>query len=524
MSGTCNEGQPKGWTLARLEEVAIDEPHSLVDGPFGSKLKTAHYTDAGPRVIRLQNVGECEFIDQHAHISTEHFQALERHNARAGDVIIATLGDRLPRACCVPEWLGPAIVKADCPRLRVDSQLATPEFVAYALNSDQTRRRAKSLVHGVGRQRLNLRSLRALDTPLAPLPEQHRIVAALDSYFSRLDAAEKALERVQANLKRYRASVLKAAVEGRLVPTEAELARREGKEYEPAEKLLERILVERRKRWEEAELEKMRAKGKEPKDDKWKAKYREPEGPDLSELPDLPEDWCWATLEQLALPDVGFAFKSREFSSEGMRLLRGDNIEPGQLRWKNAKYWPESKLGGFEHLLVKEGDLILAMDRPLISNGLKLAVARRSDVPCLLVQRVARLRGLEGLSPFLRLSMLTKRFVQHLSRNQTGTQLPHVSMSGIASFAVPLPPAQVVQRIVQVSEELLSEADAATLSVTQGLRRIARLRQSILKWAFEGKLVGQDPEDESASVLLERIRAERAAGKPARRKREGGRS
>ena len=134
----------------------------------------------------------------------------------------------------------------------------------------------------------------------AATPEQHRIVEAIESYFTRLDDAVATLERVQRNLKRYRASVLKAAVEGRLVPTEAELARAEGRDYEPASVLLERILAERRRRWEEAELAKMKAKGKTPKDDKWKAKYKEPVAPDTSNLPDLPEGWCWATVEQLA--------------------------------------------------------------------------------------------------------------------------------------------------------------------------------------------------------------------------------
>ena len=118
---------------------------------------------------------------------------------------------------------------------------------------------------------------------MPPLPEQHRIVAAIESYFTRLDDAVATLERVQRNLKRYRASVLKAAVEGRLVPTEAELARAEGRDYEPASVLLERILAERRRRWEEAELAKLKAKGKTPKDDKWKAKYTEPVAPDTSD-------------------------------------------------------------------------------------------------------------------------------------------------------------------------------------------------------------------------------------------------
>ena len=135
---------------------------------------------------------------------------------------------------------------------------------------------------------------------LPPLPEQHRIVEAIETQFTRLDAAVAALERVKANLKRYRASVLKAACEGRLVPTEADLARAEGRDYEPADVLLKRILVERRAKWEADELAKMIAKGKPPKDDRWKAKYKEPQPPDTTELPDLPEGWRWASIEQVS--------------------------------------------------------------------------------------------------------------------------------------------------------------------------------------------------------------------------------
>ena len=133
------------------------------------------------------------------------------------------------------------------------------------------------------------------EIPVPPLPEQHRIVAAIETQFTRLDAAVAALQRVQANLKRYRASVLQAACEGRLVPTEAELARAEGRSYEPADQLLQRILQERRAKWEAEQLADMKAKGKVPKDDRWKSKYREPVKPDTSELPELPEGWVWAS-------------------------------------------------------------------------------------------------------------------------------------------------------------------------------------------------------------------------------------
>ena len=149
----------------------------------------------------------------------------------------------------------------------------------------------------VGRSRHGFESVRAF--LLHRCAEQQRVVEAIDSYLTRLDDAVASLERVQAKLKAYRASVLKAAVEGRLVPTEASLARAEKRDYEPAEVLLARILKERRRRWEEAELAKLKAAGKTPKDDKWKAKYQEPVAPDTSTLPELPEGWCWATVDQL---------------------------------------------------------------------------------------------------------------------------------------------------------------------------------------------------------------------------------
>ena len=174
-------------------------------------------------------------------------------------------------------------------------------------------------VTGTTRLKLTQAALNSIPVPLAPLPEQHRIVAEIEKHFTRLDASVTALKRVQPNLKRYRSSVLKAACEGKLVPTEAELARAEGRDYEPADQLLERILSERRALWEAQE--------------KRRGKYREPSAPDASTLPELPEGWAWATVDQLIVdsPQNGI-YKPKSQYGDGVPVLRIEDYQDFHLR------------------------------------------------------------------------------------------------------------------------------------------------------------------------------------------------
>jgi type I restriction enzyme S subunit len=415
------------------------------------------------------------------------------------------------------------------------TEITQPKWIAHFLSQTSMRRDAKrSMTGSAGQLRVPALWLNEQELPIPPIAEQERILAKIEELFSDLDAGVAALERAKANLKRYRAAVLKAAVEGKL--TEAwrvEAASRrlsEGKgkrkvaasTYEPASKLLERILKERRQKWEADQLAKFAAAGKEPPNN-WKEKYVEPTPPETTGLPELPEGWCWATIHQLAFVDVGFAFKSAEYTKEGIRLLRGENMEPGSLRWNDVRFWPKDKLAGMEHLLVEEGQIILAMDRPMVSAGLKLARAKACDLPCLLVQRMARLRMFDNtLTGFLHCSMQTHAFITHLLGDQTGTQLPHISGSGIEEFVTPLAPFMEQRHIAAEVAEKMSQIDAAETEIAHGLLRASRLRQSILKQAFEGKLVPQDPTDEPASVLLERLRVSRtvANGTASVRKRK----
>lgn len=180
------------WPVVTLNDLQSEEPRAITDGPFGSNLARRHYTETGPRVVRLQNIGDGRFVDEKAHISEEHFESLRAHEVKAGDLLVASLGEVLPRACLAPVSLGPAIVKADCIRIRLREDVDS-RWVLHAMQRPEVRRWADEHRHGVGRPRLGLGVIRQIPVPLPPLDEQLRIVDLLEDHLSRLDAAENYL-------------------------------------------------------------------------------------------------------------------------------------------------------------------------------------------------------------------------------------------------------------------------------------------------------------------------------------------
>ncbi len=157
--------------------------------------------------------------------------------------------------------------------------------------------------------------------------EQQRIVAKIDELFSELDAGVASLKRARALLKKYRQAVLKAAVTGELTRDWRE--RHKGEIRESGADLLQRILKARRQAWEAAELKKLRAKGKPPKDDRWKQKYKEPQPPDTTGLPDLPEGWVWATLRAALLSQRGrspIEYSTRRQTEQGYPHVLGRRV------------------------------------------------------------------------------------------------------------------------------------------------------------------------------------------------------
>lgn len=360
--------------------------------------------------------------------------------------------------------------------------------------------------------------IREHELPLAPLAEQRRIVAEIEKQLTRLDAAVAALEGARPKLKRYRASVLKAACEGSLVPTEAELARAQGRNYEPAGVLLARVLKERRARWEAEQLEKMRAAGKEPKDDHWKAKYTEPAPTQVDGLPDLPEGWTWATWEQVGFAQNGRAFSSRAYSQEGIRLLRPGNLgENGATVWTdaNTRFLPRELAGTNPSYVIGAGELVMNLTAQSLKDEFLGRTCLTSEgEQALLNQRIARLTPVVLDRRYLLWMFKSRAFRNFVDGLNTGSLIQHMFTSQLATFTFPLPPLMEQSHIAAEVERLLSVLDELDVTINHAVTRAARLRQSLLKRAFEGKLVPQDPNDEPASVLLERIRAEREGQSP----------
>jgi type I restriction enzyme, S subunit len=158
---------PEGWETKTLGDLVSDKA-DIVDGPFGSNLKSAHYTDSGARVIRLQNIGFGEFREADAFISLDHYATLEKHNVSQGDLLFSSLGENLPRACLTPDLGGPAIVKADCIRVRL-SDSVNSRFVLHSTQRPEAKSWANEQMHGMGRPRLGLGKIRGFPVPFPPM-------------------------------------------------------------------------------------------------------------------------------------------------------------------------------------------------------------------------------------------------------------------------------------------------------------------------------------------------------------------
>jgi type I restriction enzyme, S subunit len=276
VSGSTEEELPPGWAVTSLAKIV--EPR---------------VGNADPQASPQAEFIGMENVEAHTmHVLGTVPAASMKSGAnvfRRGDVLYGRLRPYLNKVC-QPDFSG--LCSGEFIVLPETSATAG-KFLKYRVNAADFVHFASHINTG-DRPRVDFDQIKEFAFPLPPRAEQSRIADTLDELFSDLDDAVASLERTQANLRLYRASVLKAAVEGALT---AEW-RAQHPHTEPAIELLRRILAERRRRWEEGQSAKFKARGEVlPKD--WKSKYQEPVAPDIGILPPLPEGWCWASLDQM---------------------------------------------------------------------------------------------------------------------------------------------------------------------------------------------------------------------------------
>jgi type I restriction enzyme S subunit len=293
--------------------------------------------------------------------------------------------------------------------------------------------------------------------PLAPLAEQRRIVAEIETQLTRLDASVAALKRAQANLKRYRAAVLKAACEGRLVAT------------------------------------------------------------------DHAQQGCCTTLGELStLITSGSRGWASYYSDEGAIFIRAQDIKTDRLRLETAAFVTIPSKAEGSRTRVKQHDLLITITG---ANVTKTALVEQDIPEAYVSQHVGLVRPVQAADPkFLYYWIISPSHGRRaLERSAYGAGKPGLNLTDLRNLRVELPPLAEQHRIVEEVERRLSVVEEMEKTVAHGLKRAERLRQAILRKAFAGELAPQDPADEPASVLLERIRAERAGtAKPKRaRSREG---
>ncbi|WP_159738928.1 restriction endonuclease subunit S [Vibrio atypicus] len=492
------ENYPSGWVLARLEEVTT--PVNTLN-PSDTPQKEISYLDIGS----INN--ELGLIEQPKVLLGVDAPSRARQVVIPGDTIYSTVRPYLQAIAMVPPNLMNPIASTGFCVLRPNEGI-NKKFLFYFVRSDQFLQEIVPLQRGVSYPAVRSKDVLSRDIPLPPSNEQNRIIDKLEELFSELDTGVKELKAAQVKLTQYRQSLLKSAVEGSLTQQWREA---NGKSIqETGAQLLERVLTERRERWEEQKLAEFKAKDKNPPKN-WQAKYPEPEGPDVEGLPELPDGWVWATIDQLAINKrYGSSSKTNDDSS-GVPVLRMGNIQDGKLDYGNLKYLPVDH-NEFPDLLLNDGDLLFNRTNSAELVG-KTAVYRDIGKPVSYASYLISVTFSEHVLPEIAAhyinSVLGKKWLSEVM-NQTAGQA-NVNGTKLGHLAIPLPPrAEQKALIGEISNEFDS-IDRQVEATALGLKQSEAQRKNILKSAFSGQLVPQEPNDEPAYVLLEKIKIEREA-------------
>lgn len=507
---------PNGWAKASLPEL-ISSVGVFVDGDWVESKDQD--PDGDVRLIQLADVGDGRYVNKSSRFLTSK-RAVELGCTflQRGDLLIARMPDPLGRACLFPGDGRKAVTVVDVCIVRGNERDVDSKWLMHFVNAAPFRESIHGLQSGSTRKRISRGNLATLQLPIPPRREQSKIANVIDELLSDLDAGEAELKAAQKKLTQYRQSLLKAAVEGALTASWREQQRAQHPPAETGAQLLQRILTERRARWEARQLAKFEAQGKAPPKD-WQRRYSEPVQPDTSDLPTLPQGWVWASVEQLGDVQLGRQRSpDKVLGVNPVPYIRAANItEQGvDLTDVLEMDFTESEI---ETFALRQGDVLLTEASGSAEHVGRPAVWRSQEGTYCFQNTVLRFRPCVIEPEFAHLSFLAMQKMGVFRKLSGGVGINHLSAGKFSKLPVALPPLQEQHELVDhLSTALLGCATQNGL-IEHGLKQSTAQRQNILRAAFSGQLVPQDPSDEPAADLLARIRAERAVQAPARKPR-----
>jgi type I restriction enzyme S subunit len=445
------------WETRSLREVVT----KLVDGSHNPPPKQ----EAGLPMLSARNIDRGQVLFDDYRLISE--GAFVSENARtriaAGDVLLTIVGT-IGRTAVVPEGSQPFSLQRSVAVLTPAANLL-PKFLCYQLQSPAIQKHFEANARGTAQKGVYLKTLGQTPIVLPPVQVQTEIVAEIEKQFSRLDEAVANLQRVKVNLKRYKASVLKDAVEGRLVPLEAELARREGRSFETGEQLLQRILETRRRQW------------------KGKGKFKDSTSSVTANLPTIPEGWTWATMPQIGELNRG---KSKHRPRDDVALYGGPYpfIQTGDVRRSAGSITEYSQtyteFGLKQSRLWPFGTLCITIAANIAETGILKLEACFPD-------SVVGFVSDQGYPTTEYVEFFIRTARDGLDRFASATAQKNINLEVLEAVAVPIPPLAEQRRIVAEVDRRLSLIRGVEAEVDANLKRAQALRQASLTKAFQQK-------------------------------------
>jgi type I restriction enzyme S subunit len=452
---------PNGWAEKTLGDL----------GEYinGRGFKKSEWASVGLPIIRIQDLTGTGKEQNYYNGEIE-----GRHVVEPGDLLIswsATLGAYI--------WDGPkAALNQHIFKVETNIDKKLHYYLIQHILDDLYRQ-----THGSGM--VHITKTKFEKTPvLVPETEeqQKQIVAKIEELFSHIDVGIEALKKAKKLLKQYRQSVLKAAVTGELTK---EWREANSAKLEPASQLLERILKERRHKWEEQQLKKFKAKGKIPKDDKWKGKYKEAELPDVTDLPEIPASWKWVELQHVFDVITDGDHQAPPKAGDGVPFLVIGDVNKGVINFGDKRFVPRSYYDALAEIRrPRKGDLLYT-----VVGSFGIPVKVESDKEFCVQRHIAILKSSSQMSVNFLYHMLSSGFIYKQAADvSTGTAQKTVPLGGLRELKIPLPPYEEQMELESLIENKLEAISRMDKESTGKIFMAGQNKKAILASAFSGRL------------------------------------